>query len=213
MNDKFSIIVPTMWIPEKFTEAIKKYLKSSLLQEIIIIDNNPSQRPILPKDDRIKILTKGYNIFVNPAWNWGVQTSKMENLIILNDDLVIENINNVFETLTECDFDLVGLDYRNLNLGNGVMLKEKKGDMTNGFGCFLYIKKYKYITIPEDIKIWYGDRILFNTIPNKGEISFDKTQIELSRTIKSSNDFIHIINKDKENFKKWISIAHQNKLF
>ena len=64
------------------------------------------------------------------------------------------------------------------------------------------------IIIPEDIKIWFGDRILFNSISNKGEISFDNIQIELSKTVKSSKHFTDIINKDRKNFKKWILTAH-----
>lgn len=213
MNDKFSIIVPTMWIPTNFIIAIEEYLKSPLVGEIIIIDNNPKLRVILPEDNRIKIFTKGYNIFVNPAWNWGVNNTNNENLLILNDDLYIKNIDDILKILSVSTFDFVGLDYKNINSNKGVILTQKKGDMTNGFGCFLFIKKSKYILIPEDIKIWYGDRILFNLIPNKGEISFDGIQIELSKTIKSSNHFIDIINKDKENFKKWTSIAHQKNLF
>jgi hypothetical protein len=213
MNEKFSIIIPTMWVPKMFVEAIKEYLKSSLVGEIIIIDNNPKSRPNLPNDNRIKILTKGYNIFVNPAWNWGVKETKNENVLIINDDLYVKNISDILKVLLETKFDFVGLDYKNLNLGYGIIVKEKKEDMTNGFGCFLFIKKSKYITIPKDIKIWYGDRILFNSIPNKGEISFDGVQIELSKTINSSNHFIDTINEDRKNFKKWISTVHQKNLF
>ena len=203
MNDKFSIIVPTMWIPEKFTEAIKKYLKSSLVQEIIIIDNNPSQRPILPKDDRIKILTKGYNIFVNPAWNWGVQTSKMENLIILNDDLVIENIEDILIELQKTCFDFVGLDFENLNKENKVQITKKEKGLTKGFGCFMFIRKKNYHYIPDNLRIWYGDNILFSKNTNIGKISFDNVEISLSKTIKKVIGSIEIIETDKKNYNEY----------
>ena len=208
MISKFSIIIPTMWKSDFLSDSISNYITSDLIDEIIIIDNDPTKKINLPKNDKIKYLTKGHNIFVNPSWNWGVKYSKNENLLIINDDLHIKDITNILKKLSECQFDFVGLDYKNLNAGNGIVIKQKKDDMTNGFGCFLFIKKSKYIIIPEDIKIWFGDRILFNSISNKGEISFDNIQIELSKTVKSSKHFTDIINKDRKNFKKWILTAH-----
>lgn len=208
MISKFSIILPTMWKSDFLLDSISNYISSDLIDEIIIIDNDPTKKIDLPKNDKIKYLTKGHNIFVNPSWNWGVKYSKNENLLIINDDLHIKDITNILKKLSECQFDFVGLDYKNLNTGNGIVIKQKKNDMTNGFGCFLFIKKSKYIIIPENIKIWFGDRILFNSISNKGEISFDNIQIELSKTVKSSKHFTDIIDKDRKNFKKWISTAH-----
>jgi hypothetical protein len=197
-----------MWKSDFLSDSISNYITSDLIDEIIIIDNDPTKKINLPKNDKIKYLTKGHNIFVNPSWNWGVKYSKNENLLIINDDLHIKDITNILKKLSECQFDFVGLDYKNLNTGNGIVIKQKKDDMTNGFGCFLFIKKSKYIIIPEDIKIWFGDRILFNSISNKGEISFDNIQIELSKTVKSSKHFTDIIDKDRKNFKKWILTAH-----
>ena len=197
-----------MWKSDFLSDSISNYITSDLIDEIIIIDNDPTKKINLPKNDKIKYLTKGHNIFVNPSWNWGVKYSKNENLLIINDDLHIKDITSILKKLSECQFDFVGLDYKNLNAGNGIVIKQKKDDMTNGFGCFLFIKKSKYIIIPEDIKIWFGDRILFNSISNKGEISFDNIQIELSKTVKSSKHFTDIINKDRKNFKKWILTAH-----
>lgn len=197
-----------MWKSDFLLDSISNYISSDLIDEIIIIDNDPTKKIDLPKNDKIKYLTKGHNIFVNPSWNWGVKYSKNENLLIINDDLHIKDITNILKKLSECQFDFVGLDYKNLNTGNGIVIKQKKNDMTNGFGCFLFIKKSKYIIIPENIKIWFGDRILFNSISNKGEISFDNIQIELSKTVKSSKHFTDIIDKDRKNFKKWISTAH-----
>lgn len=197
-----------MWKSDFLSDSISNYITSDLIDEIIIIDNDPTKKINLPKNDKIKYLTKGHNIFVNPSWNWGVKYSKNENLLIINDDLHIKDITSILKKLSECQFDFVGLDYKNLNTGNGIVIKQKKDDMTNGFGCFLFIKKSKYIIIPEDIKIWFGDRILFNSISNKGEISFDNIQIELSKTVKSSKHFTDIIDKDRKNFKKWILTAH-----
>jgi hypothetical protein len=74
--------------------------------------------------------------------------------------------------------------------------------MPFGWGCFIFIKKSKYITIPEELKIWYGDRYLFDRIINKGLISIKNLKIEFSKTIKSDNKMLEITNFDRLNFKK-----------
>jgi hypothetical protein len=199
--DKFSIIIPTMWIPTIFLESINEYLKSSYVDEIIIIDNNPNFRPKLPENDKIKLITKGHNIFVNPAWNWGVKVSKNENLIIANDDLFFSDVEDVLHNLNNCDYDLVGLHYKNLNSGNGILITPIEGDMESGFGCFLFLKKHNYFEIPENFKIWYGDRILFNNNSKIGVISLDNVKITLSETIKSSDDFSKITETERINSK------------
>ena len=198
---KFSIIIPTMWIPITFLDSINEYLKSSYVDEIIIIDNNPNFRPNLPVNDKIKLITKGHNIFVNPAWNWGVEVSKNENLIIANDDLFFPDVENVLDKLNNCDYDLVGLHYKNLNSGNGILITPIEGDMVSGFGCFLFLKKHNYIEIPENFKIWYGDRILFSNNSKIGVISLDNVKITLSETINSNNNFSKITETERINSK------------
>ena len=84
-----SIIIPTMWIPSLFCDAITEYLLSSIIDEIIIIDNNPQSRPLLPTNEKLIVLTRNINIYVNPAWNWGVSVAKNENIILINDDIFI----------------------------------------------------------------------------------------------------------------------------
>ena len=50
--------------------------------------------------DKIKLITKGHNIFVNPAWNWGVEVSKNENLVILYSK-VLKILKNVFSKVSQ----------------------------------------------------------------------------------------------------------------
>jgi hypothetical protein len=198
----FSIIIPTMWLPNAFLNTINQYVVSNLINEIIIIDNNPIIRPKLPESDKIKLLTNGHNIYVNPAWNWGVLESKNNKIILLNDDLYISDIDQVLNEILKHDFDLIGLNLSMLNKGFGVKITKKTDYMQHGFGCFMYLKKDKYKNIPEDLKVWYGDRILFESIKNVGEISFDDCIIELSKTVKSSKDIQDVIITDKINYLK-----------
>ncbi len=61
----------------------------------------------------------------------------------------------------------------------------------------LLLLQEKYIIIDNEIKIWYGDLILHNLIKNKGIISFNRIDIELSKTVKNTTNLTNILTKDK----------------
>ena len=68
----YTVIIPTMWVNVTLLEKmICIYNQSNYINEIIIIDNNPIDK-IKLDFKKVKILTKNKNIYVNPAWNWGV---------------------------------------------------------------------------------------------------------------------------------------------
>jgi len=202
--NKFSIIIPTMWFSSKLECLIEELIKSELVEEIIIIDNNTlSNNKTKIVSEKLKVLSQKENIFVNPAWNLGVEISKNENIIISNDDLCITNINKVLLEILNTNFDFIGLDYQNINNNDGVIITKTSGGMTKGFGCFMFIKKNKYIKIPENIKIWFGDTILYNNIENKGKLSCDNFTIELSKTIKSMSNSLETIKQDEINYNLW----------
>lgn len=202
--NKFSIIIPTMWFSNKLKCLVDELLKSELVDEIIIVDNNTSSNDKINFiNDRIKILPQKENIFVNPAWNLGVNISKNQNIIISNDDLCISKINNILLEIIKTDFDFIGLDYQNINKNDEVIINRAPGGMTKGFGCFMYVKKDKYIQIPDNIKIWFGDAILHNTIENKGKLSCNNVDIELSKTIKSISNSLETIKQDEINYNLW----------
>jgi|LakMenEpi03Aug12_release.lakeMendotaPanAssembly.Ray.scaffolds.fasta_scaffold27376_6 hypothetical protein len=196
----FSVIIPTMWKSDFLSSALLEYVNSELINEIIIIDNNPTKKILLPESNKIKYLSKGHNIFVNPSWNWGVKESINENLLIINDDLLINNIDLVLNEINKHNYDLLGLNPNKID--KDIIIDDDKYKMPFGWGCFIFIKKSKYITIPEELKIWYGDRYLFDRIINKGLISIKNLKIEFSKTIKSDNKMLEITNFDRLNFKK-----------
>lgn len=192
-----------MWLSNLFTDALNEYLKSSLVSEIIIIDNDSESKIKLIEDDRIVLVNTKTNIYVNPAWNLGVSLAKNNNILLINDDILLHNFNDILCEILKYDFDLIGLNLSEINNGNGIIIKEKKDYMSHGFGCFMFLKKEKYVKIPDEIKVWYGDRFLFERNKNIGQISFDNCTMEISKTVNSSEIIRDIINQDRANYKKY----------
>ena len=82
----WAVIIPTMWRSPLTIPLLASLSESPHVQEIIIIDNSPVDKPPfqLPK---IKILEQAENIYVNPAWNLGVQYTRYDLICLCNDDV------------------------------------------------------------------------------------------------------------------------------
>ena len=81
----YSVIIPTMWKCDRLWITLEELSKHELVGEIILIDNSANSK-ILTIPKLIHIL-EGKNTYVNPAWNKGVELSKYDKLLILNDDI------------------------------------------------------------------------------------------------------------------------------
>lgn len=177
----FSIVIPTMWLSNKLIPMLKIYEKSSYVKEIIIIDNDPLKKIDLSEFSKIRYYTKGKNIYVNPSWNWGYSLSNYE-LILANDDILIENLDDVLGLISKSDCDIIGVDVskntKNLKIDYIDKFPEKS------YGCFMYIKKYTYI--PDQLKIWYGDKILFENSKKRGLLKNPHIITDKSVTIDSN---------------------------
>jgi hypothetical protein len=138
--------------------------------EIVLIDNATENKPDLSNFDKLRVITKGENLFVNPSWKFGVQESKFNNIVLVNDDITIgDNITYLFELVSN-------LLRENVVIGPSekCYIKEesstaikfikvtKKHKMNYGFGVFMFMKKSTFINtpIPNELLVWRGDRIL-----------------------------------------------------
>lgn len=191
-----------MWLSSKVIEILRIFNSSDFVDEIILIDNNFNKASNLNDYKKVVHIKNETNLYVNPSWNLGVKLSRNENVIISNDDLVIKNIDDILSHAPVNDYDLIGLDYKNINKGNGLVFRNSIINMEKGFGCFIITKKSKYVDIPEEIKIWYGDVFLFNSIKNKAIFSCDDIDIQLSETVLKINNLHTILDNDKELFSK-----------
>ena len=179
----FSIVIPTMWKSNLLETMINVYDKSEFVKEVIIIDNEPKlSREVLSWKTRK--FTKGKNIFVNPAWNWGAELSNY-NLILANDDIFIPDLDGILKLILDSNFDIVGLKTGRANGEMDIIQVEKFP--RNSYGCFMYIKNY--IKIPEQLKIWYGDRILFYHNKKRGLLINSGLSTQSGTTINSDRNY------------------------
>lgn len=205
----FSVVIPTIWsIPSYTLDLVNLLVDCKLVDDIIIIDNavEKYRGNKIYHDDKITYVGMPRNIFVNPAWNLGVNLAKNEHIIISNDDLVIEPTEILEFLLRESkEWDVVGLSpdaYEDTTCDTIHLTDVTK--RTYGWGCFMSVKKSKWVDIPIDMKIFYGDDFIIRTNDNvknlelpfkvKNEMSASSSRfankfLKLDRDIYSKIDF------------------------
>lgn len=177
----YSIVIPTMWLSDKLEKMLKIYENSIYVKEVILIDNDPTNKIDLSEFTKVRYYTKGKNIYVNPSWNWGYSLSNYE-LILANDDIIINNLDDVLNLFSKSDCDIIGLDVSKNS--NDLKIEYITKFPEKSFGCFMYIKKYVYI--PDQLKIWYGDKILFDVNKTRGVLKNPYITTDKSTTINSN---------------------------
>ena len=170
MNNKFSIIIPTMWSSNYLIKMMDIYDRCDLIDDVILIDNAPNRKFKLTSK-KLNIVTKGSNIYVNPAWNWGVNLAKNDNIIIMNDDLLF-NENDFIDLLNQSaavlkDNMIIGpaescFSQRGLTIDK-LKINETNNLFNYGFGTCMIMKSSSYTIIPDDILIFHGDVMQYKT--------------------------------------------------
>lgn len=162
-----SVIMPTMWIADGLLDRLWQLSKIEEVGEIILIDNSdtPQTEPPLgiPK---LRHIREGRNTFVNPAWNKGVRLAKFARLCIMNDDISFDpTIFRLVQPYIKRDIGMIGLDefdgvpvYTEDRVFRVVPSNWWRG---MGYACLFFIHKSRYVKIPDELKIWYGDDYLF----------------------------------------------------
>ena len=161
--EKFSVIIPTMWYSDRIHRNLSNLEDCDMVGEIILIDNNPSLKPTQIDYTKIRYITKDYNIFVNPAWNLGVELSKYDNICISNDDIIFSTdiFSFIIQNIDEGVFGMSTGNYYGEGIDNPYQINriDRRGW---GWGCLLFLKKQNYVPIDERLKIACGDDWLFH---------------------------------------------------
>lgn len=173
-----SVVIPTLWRSKWTPQLVENLLGWDRLLELIVIDNNPADRPARFPVEACKVLCYGDNIFVNPAWNEGAKKARGRYLIICNDDILFEpaSIDALFEKINAST--VFGLHSRSFEY-SGPLLTGDDFYVGFGWGCLMVMHTKSYPFIPNDLKIFRGDdwiafahkyRRTFS-IPVSGELS------------------------------------------
>lgn len=186
--NKYSIIIPTLWKSNRTDKLLKDLEGCEYVDEIIVIDNASiyeTDRTI----GKIRMISFGENIYVNPAWNKGIELAKNNCIALCNDDINFDT--NIFGVITENILMYSGI----IGMGEGNYkdkIDEDKGPYIDvwqpgvndwGWGCLILLKKSHWLPIPNDIKIWYGDNIIkdVNSV-TKGCLRNFRVETEMSTT-------------------------------
>lgn len=185
--DKFSIVIPTLWKSNRTKRLLSDLNGCDYVDEIIIIDNTLTD--ITDNvDGKIRTVSFGENIYVNPAWNWGIHNAKNASVALINDDI---NFNpNIFEVINKDilnQFGIIGMgegNYKSLNIDGDPILEVWQSGVNDwGWGCFIMLNRKYWIDIPNDIKIWYGDNVIKDINPSpKAVLRNFRVDTEMSTT-------------------------------
>ena len=154
----FTAIIPTMWKSPRITQLIADLCNCDEVGEVLIIDNDPTNEQPFTNHSKIAIHLMIENTFVNPAWNYGVERAKYDNIAIINDDVNFDA--DVFK-IYDCSLQQIGIigmasENYSLKKTHNIHLKLMKS-RPYGWGCFMMLHKSKYVPIPDDLLIANGD--------------------------------------------------------
>lgn len=183
---KYSVIIPTLWKSKRTDKLLKDLEDCIYVDEIIIIDNASiyeTDRTI----GKIRMVSKGENIYVNPAWNLGIKIAKNDLVALVNDDINFDT--TIFGVITKdilSEFGIIGQSEFNYKVNNSdePILEKWTGKVRDwGWGCLIMFDKTNWIDIPDDIKIWYGDDFIFKCNPStKSTLKNFNIETEMSTT-------------------------------
>jgi len=171
LSKNLSVIIPTMWKSDTFLDMLSKIIDNKFIKEVIIINNDVSLTPnhLVLQNKKIKLIDTVYNMFVNPAWNYGASIAKYENLLFLSDDIVFDEkvIDLAMEHITPTK--IIVLDVPIYNIDNisdqsVSIVHFKDFPEAHNFGAFIMISKEDWYPIPAGLNIYYGDMWMWDRI-------------------------------------------------
>lgn len=171
----FSVIFPTMWKFEPFFSFLEELVNHYLVGEVVIVDNNSSQRPDyeILKHPKIKLLDFGQNLYVNPSWNRAVEASSFDKLCICNDDIIFDlRIFSKAKDHVTPELGIMGISAapwaEYITHGQIEIKNFERGDGQWGFSLLFFMHKSNYEPVPETFRLFFGDNFVFDNCVWRG---------------------------------------------
>ena len=179
-TSKFSVIIPTMWRYDPFVKFLTQLVECERVDEIILINNDNSRTPQahVLGHKKIKFYDFGRNIFVNPAWNFGVHVSRNNFICLLSDDFIFDLtlFDRVVNTLNE-NTGVMGICSGTIFTNGNINIIPLQGERPYGFGGLMYVQKSHWVDIPDGLNIFYGDDWILNSCKNRNMTNYKITNI------------------------------------
>jgi hypothetical protein len=213
-----SVIMPTLWKGEYYKQMLPVLNDHPLIGEIIIIDNNVNETDqAVVQLSKVRHIKQIDNIYVNPAWNLGVQLSQYERICLYSDDVLFDSkcLESVYQKCTS-DNGIIAFSLETISeksddlefITSSFALWEKMeikptNFMHYRFGICMFMNKTSYYTIPEDYKVYYGDTYLFDMNVMNAKQHYVISACAVATKMKTtSKNFNEIIESDREAFYK-----------
>ena len=165
--NKISVVIPTIWRGNNLAEFLSRLENSNRVGEVIIIDNSPSEKNIdLSIFTKVRHVKMDENIYVNPSWNLGTELANYDIVALGQDDILLQL--DFLEDIIISDSTIIGISescYKDDCRYEPKLIDAL--DRNWGFGTFILYNKKSYHTIPNELKIWYGDDFLFKKFTNR----------------------------------------------
>lgn len=157
----FSVVIPTLQQSPHLHELISTYCDDPLVCEVVVV-NNAAPAPLEIEHPKLVVVDPGTNIYVNPAWNLGVQRARGEYLVISNDDLVLPpGLLNAVASHIGPRVGVIGPHHSCFEDPTGRLRFRRTFDRPYAFGTLMFLARSNYVPIPDDLRIWHGDDWLF----------------------------------------------------
>lgn len=186
---RITAIIPTLLKDRGVLNALIMSLASdSAVEEIIVINNSSEDYAF--DNSKVRVISEGKNLFVNPSWNLGVREAKTEYVTLVNDDIKIPdgfcskvlekfddkygilgiNSEDVVNTRNEKNEVVVDINSIELQASDEISFKPVKF-LPLSFGIMMFFKKENYSEIPNELKIFFGDDWLLRNAHKKGKVN------------------------------------------
>jgi len=208
----FSIVIPTMQKDNEILNLLlNELIECEQVGEIILIDN--SCKGFSASSEKVRVIVPDKNLYVNPAWNLGVEKSRYKYIGILNDDIIFPKnaFQQIYDFLYKNEIGLLGLDSIKCSDKSCFTGYPKDSEIKfcpidirgNCWGSAIFGEKDNFCHIPDDIKIWYGDDYLFEKNMDKNNYKIYNADIKhLHSNTSALKEFEKIKNDDLLEYQK-----------
>jgi hypothetical protein len=162
--DMISVVIPTLWKYEPFCDFLVQVCGNHHVQDVIIVDNDRSNRPVhdILLHDKILMLDFGQNMFVNPSWNLGVYHATASIICLQNDDIEFDcDVYDKVDAFVQPHMGLIslsGLPHQ----GHHIQISPWQGDSMFGCGQLMFFHRRRFCHIDPELLVWCGDNWLFD---------------------------------------------------